>query len=358
MAVAIQLSYQRGDFSLRAEAEFPARGATAIYGRSGSGKTTLLRCIAGLARGAGRVTINGEAWQGEQRFTPVHERRLGYVFQHANLFPHLSVADNLRYGKKRSKGDGQSLPEKEILALLDLQPLLDRNPEQLSGGQQQRVAIARALLAGPRILLLDEPLSSLDADSKADILPYLCRISRELALPMLYVSHALDEITQLADHLALLDNGLLGASGPINRMLTNPALPLAHRQDACALLNGEVIRQDVEFHLCTVALASGELSVARGELKVGQSLRLQIQARDVSIALTDDQQSSIQNRLRGEIISINDTRERAQCLVVVDVGGQHCLALITRKAQAGLKLKPGLAVYLQIKSVAVMGRNY
>lgn len=358
MSVAIKLTCQHGDFCLRAEAAFPARGVTAIFGRSGSGKTTLLRCIAGLERGKGEVVINGEIWQQGEQFTAVHERRLGYVFQHANLFPHLSVAGNLHYGQKRAAARGQSLPESEIIDLLDLKPLLQRAPHQLSGGQQQRVAIARALLAAPRILLLDEPLSSLDADSKADILPYLCRISRQLVLPVLYVSHSLGEITQLADHVALLDDGLLGASGPINRMLTEPDLPLAHRQDACALLEGRVSAQDKEFHLSTVALAGGELNVARSHLETGQTLRLQIDARDVSIALTDNRQSSIQNRLRGEIISINDTREPAQVLVVVDVGGQRCLALITRKAQASLKLKPGQAVYLQIKSVAVMGCDY
>ncbi|HCO59209.1 MAG TPA: molybdenum ABC transporter ATP-binding protein [Porticoccaceae bacterium] len=358
MSVAIKLTYKRGDFILRAEAAFPAQGVTAIFGRSGSGKTTLLRCIAGLERGEGEVSINGKAWQQGEQFTPVHQRQLGYVFQQANLFSHLSVAGNLRYGRKRAANNQQSLPETEIIDLLDLKPLLERLPHQLSGGQQQRVAIARALLANPRILLLDEPLSSLDADSKADILPYLCRISRQLALPVLYVSHSLGEITQLADQVALLDNGLLGASGPINQMLTDPSLPLAHRQDACALLEGKVIAQDQEFHLSTVALAGGELSVARGQLDTGQTPRLQIHARDVSIALTDDQQSSIQNRLRGQIMSINDTREPAQVLVVVDVGGQSCLALITRKAQASLRLKPGQAVYLQIKSVAVMGCPY
>lgn len=358
MNVTIKLTYRRGDFSLRAETVFPAQGVTAIFGRSGSGKTTLLRCIAGLEQGLGEVSINGEIWQQGQRFTPVHKRQLGYVFQQANLFPHLSVAGNLRYGQKRAATGGQGLAEKEIIDLLDLKPLLERAPHQLSGGQQQRVAIGRALLANPRILLLDEPLSSLDADSKADILPYLCSISRRLALPVLYVSHSLGEITQLADQVALLEDGLLGASGPINQMLTDPDLPLAHRQDACALLEGEVIAQDREFHLSTVALAGGELSVAHGQLETGQTPRLQIHARDVSIALTDDQQSSIQNRLRGEILSISNTREPAQVLVVANVGGQRCLALITRKAQASLKLKPGQEVYLQIKSAAVMGCNY
>ncbi|MDP2805984.1 MAG: molybdenum ABC transporter ATP-binding protein, partial [Gallionellaceae bacterium] len=215
--ICAHFKMQLDRFALDASFAAPAVGVTALFGPSGSGKTTLLRCIAGLERVAGTLHVNGEIWQDEKTFLPIHKRPLGYVFQEASLFPHLSVRANLEYGYKRIAPDERKVHLEQVVEWLGLSHLIDRNnPTQLSGGERQRVAIARALLTSPRILLMDEPLSALDATSKQDILPYLERLHRELNIPVLYVSHALDEVTRLADHLVLLEKGRVIASGELH----------------------------------------------------------------------------------------------------------------------------------------------
>tara|TARA_R110000787_G_scaffold89717_5_gene189785 strand:+ start:2553 stop:3629 length:1077 start_codon:yes stop_codon:yes gene_type:complete len=354
MSIDIDLKLTRQGFSLAVSTSLSGAGVTAIFGRSGAGKTSLLRCIAGLDQATGSVTVNGERWQSDCNFTPVHQRALGYVFQQQNLFPHLSVRDNLLYGFKRVAQSGRTIPFDEAVTLLGLEPFLNRMPQQLSGGQQQRVAIARALLTSPRLLLLDEPLSSLDTQSKEEILPYIERLNKNLGIPILYVSHSAMEVTRLADQMVLLDQGRVSANGAINELLTNPALPLAYGEDAAAILTGAVVAHDSKFHLSSVALPAGDIWVAHTKLPIGRQVRLQIFARDISLALSKPSQSSIQNLLQGTIVSLNDTNEPAQVLVQVDLAGQHCLSRITRRAASTLKLRPGLPVYLQVKSVAVM----
>ncbi len=206
-----------GEFTLDVDVTAPARGVTALFGRSGAGKTTFLRCAAGLERAReGLFAVDGETWQDDvaRRFVPTHRRRLGYVFQEPALFPHLTVRGNLEYGWHRVPARERRLAFDEVVALLGATPLLPRDPRELSGGERQRVAIARALLTSPRLLLMDEPLASLDATSRAEILPYLERVRDELALPILYVSHIREEVLRLADHVIVLDRGRVVASGP------------------------------------------------------------------------------------------------------------------------------------------------
>jgi molybdate transport system ATP-binding protein len=233
----IQASFvlQRGEFTLDASFSSPAHGVTALFGPSGSGKTSLLRCIAGLEHASGRLNINGEVWQSDTTFVPTHKRPLGFVFQEASLFPHQSVRTNLEYGYKRIKPSERKVQVEQVVEWLGLGSLIGRgDPAQLSGGERQRIAIGRALLTSPRILLMDEPLSALDAASKQDILPYLERLHRELNIPVLYVSHAVDEVARLADHLMLLEKGRVVASGELHANLARLYLPIAYFDDAGA----------------------------------------------------------------------------------------------------------------------------
>lgn len=237
MKVTFQL--RRGDFTLDTTFVLPDQGVTAIFGRSGCGKTSLLRCMAGLEPEArGQLQIAGQVWQAGVRSLPTHQRALGYVFQEASLFAHLTVEQNLRYGWRRVARERRRVEWQPTIELLGLASLLHHYPDQLSGGQRQRVAVGRALLASPDLLLMDEPLASLDSTSKADILPYLERLHQSLAIPVVYVSHSQDEVLRLADQLVLMDNGQVQAQGPVADVFTRLDMPLAHSPGATALLEG------------------------------------------------------------------------------------------------------------------------
>lgn len=346
------------DFVLEADLTLPGRGVTALFGPSGSGKTTLLRCVAGLARAAGRVEINGECWQDDGRriFLPTHRRALGYVFQEASLFAHLSVRANLEFGLKRIPAAERRVGWDAALALLGIEHLLERGTEGLSGGERQRVAIARALLSSPRLLLMDEPLAALDAKRKHEILPYLERLHDELAIPVLYVSHSPDEVARLADHLVLLEQGRVLASGPTRDLLTRLDLPLALDEDAAVRIDAAVLSHDDAYHLTCLGFAGGHIHVTRKALAVGAAARIKIQARDVSIALAgDNNRSSIVNRLPARILGFGDAAHPAQCLVRLEVAGAPLLARITRLSRDQLGLVEGMSVVAQIKSVALVG---
>ncbi len=352
----LQCRLPLADFVLDADLTLPGRGVTALFGPSGSGKTTLLRCVAGLARAAGRVDINGECWQDDARriFLPTHQRPLGYVFQEASLFAHLSVRANLEFGLKRIPAAERKVGWDAAMDLLGIGHLLARGPDKLSGGERQRVAIARALLTSPRLLLMDEPLAALDAKRKQEILPYLERLHDELAIPILYVSHSPDEVARLADHLVLLDQGRVTASGPTAELLARLDLPLALDEDAAVLVDTQVVGHDEEYHLTRLAFSGGTIKVTRKALEVGARARIKIQARDVSIALTGDNRSSIVNRLPARIRGFGDAAHPAQCLVSLDACGTPLLARITRLSKDQLGLQEGMPVVVQIKSVALL----
>ncbi|WP_242196491.1 MULTISPECIES: molybdenum ABC transporter ATP-binding protein [unclassified Pseudomonas] len=355
--VRLQLNYP--GFALKVDLKLPGRGVTALYGHSGSGKTTCLRCIAGLERAEdGFVQINDQVWQDSRNglFVPPHKRALGYVFQEASLFPHLSVRANLEFGFKRIARQQRRVDMAHATELLGIAHLLDRHPQHLSGGERQRIGIARALLTSPQLLLMDEPLAALDSKRKSEILPYLERLHDELDIPVLYVSHAQDEVARLADHIVLLSDGQALASGPIGETLARLDLPMALGDDAGVVINGSVSAYDAHYHLLTLQLPDSALSmrVAHAPLALGKQLRIKVQARDVSLSLQAQEPSSILNRLpvtvTGEICADNN----AHVLVRLDAGGTPLLARITRFSRDQLQLHPGQALWAQIKAVAVL----
>ena len=347
-----------GDFALDVDLALPVRGVTALFGPSGSGKSTLLRCVAGLVRApGGYLEINGEVWQDEARgfFLPTHKRSLGYVFQEASLFPHLSVKDNLAYGRKRAVADARPVDREHILELLGIAHLLGRRPDRLSGGERQRVAIARALFTRPKILLLDEPLSALDHARKQEILPYLERLHDELEIPMLYVSHAPDEVARLADHLVVLEAGRVLASGPLTATLARLDLPIRLGEDAGVVLEGRIAERDAAWHLARVDFGGGSLWVRDAGLPMSHAVRVRILARDVSLALEAHPGTSILNILPARVEELAEDAHPALALARLDVGGAPLLARLTRRSAATLALAPGHAVWAQIKAVALIG---
>lgn len=345
----------RGDFTLEVDMQLPMRGVTGIYGASGSGKTTLLRCIAGLERATGLLQVNGKVWQDDATFMPTHQRPLGYVFQEANLFSHLSVRANLEYGLKRIPLSERKVELDQVVEWLGLGHLIERSdPTKLSGGERQRVAIGRALLTGPRLLLMDEPLSALDTASKQDILPYLECLHRELEIPVLYVSHALDEVARLADHLVLLQQGRVIANGALNETLARLDLPTAHLDDAGTVIEGEVAQHDEHYHLTRLDFPGGNLWVGQVKQPLGNSVRVRVLARDVSITLRQVNDSSITNILAARITEISDEGVD-KVNILLTVGGSHVLlSRITRRSRDLLGLTLGMDVFAQVKSVALM----
>ncbi|NMZ46469.1 molybdenum ABC transporter ATP-binding protein [Pseudomonas oryzihabitans] len=357
MSLAARFELRHADFVLDVDLALPGRGVTALFGPSGSGKTSCLRCVAGLEPAArGRLVVAEETWQDSDRglFLPPHRRALGYVFQDANLFEHLDVRRNLLFGWRRVAPAARRLELEQVVELLGIEGLLARMPARLSGGERQRVGIARALLTSPRLLLMDEPLAALDAERKAEILPYLERLTRELALPILYVSHAPDEVARLADHLVLLERGRVLASGPTTEVLARLDLPIALADDAGVVLEGRVLGHDPDYGLLSLGL-SGEQRVllAHAPLPPGQALRIKVLARDVSLSL-ERQHSSILNVLPATVAEIAPTRSPAQVLLRLDLGGTALLARITRYSLERLALQPGSRVWAQLKSVAVL----
>ncbi|MFN4289959.1 MAG: molybdenum ABC transporter ATP-binding protein [Permianibacter sp.] len=340
-------------FSLDVDLELPSRGVTALFGHSGSGKTTLLRCIAGLERAPqGRFAIDGEVWQDAGHWLPTHRRPIGYVFQEASLFPHLSVMDNLRYGMTRS-AKPQRISLDQAIALLGIGHLLDRKPERLSGGERQRVGIARALAVNPRLLLMDEPLAALDVKRKQEILPYLERLHEELEIPVLYVSHVPDEVARLADYLVAMEGGKVVANGPLAETLARLDLPIRLGEDAGAILEGTVAEVDRDWHLVRVDFDGGSLWARDQGLSVGRRVRLRVLARDVSLAC-EPGVSSIQNVLRGTVDAIGDDDHPGLALVQVRVGATVLLARLTKRAVNTLAVDAGMPIWVQLKSVALL----
>ncbi|MBI5890909.1 MAG: molybdenum ABC transporter ATP-binding protein [Nitrosomonadales bacterium] len=353
--IRVHFKMQLDSFELDAAFSAPPLGVTALFGPSGSGKTTLLRCIAGLERTTGWLRVNGEPWQDEKTFMPVHQRPLGYVFQEASLFPHLSVRANLEYGYKRIAPSERKVKPEQVVEWLGLGRLIERkDPARLSGGERQRVAIGRALLTSPRILLMDEPLSALDSNSKREILPYLERLHRELQIPVLYVSHAMDEVARLADHLVLLEQGKVIASGALQETLARLDLPTAHFDDAGTVIEAEVAQHDEKYHLSRLDFSGGHLWVSKVAQPFGTRVRARVLARDVSIATQAPQGSSINNILNARIEEIRDEGPD-KVIVRMKVGDTHrLLSRITRRSRDNLGLVAGMYVCAQVKSIALM----
>lgn len=355
MTISARFNVNRSKFVLDVDLKLPSRGVTALFGKSGAGKTTLLRCIAGLEKlENGYVDFDGEVWQQGRNFVPTHQRSIGYVFQEANLFPHLTARKNMLYGFNRIPATERRITFDEMVALLDLGHLLDRHPDQLSGGERQRVGLARALLTSPRLLLLDEPLSALDAARKQEILPYLERLRDQLDIPMLYVSHSHDEVIRLADHMVLIDKGLALASGPLAEVLARTDLPLAMSAEASVMITAKVTLHDEEYHLSQLGFNGNALFVSRCRQAVGETLRVRILARDVSLTLNKAEHTSINNLLHATVTEIVPAENPAHVLVRLDASGTALLSSITRRSCEHLGLEPGRPVWAQVKSVALL----
>ena len=353
-----QLRLQRGAFTLDLALALPARGVSALFGPSGCGKTTVLRALAGLEHAAGRVALGDVVWQDDATrcFVPTHRREIGYVIQDAALFPHLDVRRNLDYGRKRIAPPRRRVALEQAIELLGIGALMARQPDTLSGGERQRVAIARALATSPALLLMDEPLAALDAARKAELLPYLKRLHRELSIPVVYVSHALDEVAQLADHLVLMDQGRVLASGALGDMLSRLDLPSLRGEAAGVVLDAVVAERDADWQLVRLQLAgSGHSLWSRDTgLAPGSTLRVRVLARDVSLAVTSQSGSSIGNQLPAVVEAIADDEHPALALVRVRLGTLPLVARLTRRSVHALALQPGQPVWAQVKTVALL----
>jgi len=365
-SIDARLHLARPGFTLDVDLHLPGRGVTALFGPSGCGKTTCLRAIAGLTRNRpnlelaraqpGRVVVNGDVWQDDDAhlWRATHERALGYVFQEASLFDHLNVRGNITYGLQRTPPARRQVALEQAVELLGIGHLMERKPQALSGGERQRVAIARALATSPRLLLMDEPLAALDAQRKAEVLPYLETLHRTLDIPVLYVSHAIDEVARLASHMVLMREGRVLAQGPTGELITRLDLPLAHGDAAATVIEGTVQQHDAHDHVTTVGFSGGQLLLVSPTARApGEALRLRVQARDVSLALAAPSDSSILNILPATVVAVAEDSP-GQCMVALDAGATRLLARVTQRSAQALALAPGRAVFAQVKGVAIV----
>ncbi len=353
----IRLVLPLADFDLRVDLVLPERGITAVFGPSGSGKTSLLRCVAGLARARNAlVQIGTEVWQDDERqiFVPTHQRALGYVFQEASLFDHLDVRANLNYGRRRAPGGLDAAGLDAVIDLLGIAALLDRPTQVLSGGERQRVAIARALATQPRLLLLDEPLAALDHARRQEILPWLERLRDELHIPMLYVTHAPDEVARMATTLVVLREGQVQAQGPVAEVMSSLDSSIVPGDEIGALLDGQLQEKDVRWSLVRADFSGGSLWLRDTGSALGRRVRLRVLARDVSIAMTPETHSSIVNSLPCRVVSLVQDAHASQVLVQLECGDSVLLARITARSAHGLGLAHGMPVWAQIKAVALV----
>ena len=356
MSLDVAIAKRVGGFAL--DVAFAADGGrvTALFGASGSGKTATVRTIAGIARPErGHIRVDGKTFFDSAAGIdlPPERRQVGYVFQDAKLFPHLRVRRNLEYGWRRVPVGERRIGFDEVVSLLGIGGLLDRRPHALSGGERQRVALGRALLAQPRILLMDEPLAALDVPRKAEILPFIERLRDELDLPILYVSHAIDEVVRLADTLVVLEAGRVLAAGPLIPVMSRPELRgILGAFDFGAVLEAAVVVHEDRFGLTVLETPGGHLRVPRLDAPPGRRVRVRIRARDAALALDPPLRSSVVNVLTGRVVAV-DAQDGAGATARVDLGGAELLAGITRLSAERLGLAPGLPVYVMIKAVAL-----
>lgn len=343
------------DFSLDVDLALPGRGVSALFGHSGSGKTSLLRCIAGLERARhGELRVYGEIWQSGKQFMPTHRRPIGYVFQEASLFSHLSARGNLDFANKRATATDRPIAFEQAVDLLGIEHLLQRQPHELSGGERQRVAIARALLIQPRLLLMDEPLAALDLPRKLEILPYLERLKKQLDLPIIYVSHAPDEIARLADYLVAMKNGRAVAVGGLTETLSRLDFPLRLGEDAGVVLEAVVVERDKQWKLARVQFEGGELWLRDGGHAVHSDVRVRVLARDISLARQQHSDTSIINTLPAIVTEVADDEHAGLALVRLKVGDSYLISRVTRRSAHTLGLTEGQSIWAQIKSVAII----
>ncbi len=365
MTLDARLRLDRPGFSLDVDLRLPPSGVTALFGPSGCGKTTVLRALAGLERTRGRVALGPQVWQDDALgvWLPTHRRPVGYVIQEAALFPHLTVRGNIDYALRRggardAASPAQAFPLDALVDLLGLSHLMARRPSLLSGGERQRVAIARALATAPRLLLMDEPLAALDAARKAEILPYLDRLHRVLRLPIVYVTHALDEAARLADHLVLMQAGRVLAAGPLAELLSRPDLPLGPDDEAGVVIEATVLERDIDYGLSRLGFEGGQLWAATGRSAPGEPVRLRVLARDVSVSRQPPRETSVLNQLQAVLRDIQPGQgaQAATALLRLQLPGSpvQLLARVTRRSVEQLSLRPGDALFAQVKGAALI----
>lgn len=350
--LSVAFAGRRGGFALDAAFEAPLKSVTALFGPSGSGKTSVLRAIAGLERFAGHCRLGDETWQDAGQFLPAHLRSVGYVFQEASLFPHMTVRRNLEFGLKRALGP-PSTGFDEVVELFGLAPLLARGPQALSGGERQRVALGRAILSQPKLLLLDEPMSALDRAAKEEILPYFEALHRALTIPVLLVTHDIAEVERLADRMILLKAGQVVASGPLNDLLVGDLAGLRGSRDAASVMMGSVADYDAVDGLSEIEVGGQVLLVAGRAGEPGDAVRVRIAARDVSLATVRPSQTTILNCLETVIVGI-DTAADADATVTLRLGAETMLARVTRRSLRTLDLRVGQPVFAQVKGVSLV----
>jgi molybdate transport system ATP-binding protein len=360
MTLDVAIRHRLGDFAIDVAFRSERPGITALFGPSGAGKTTIVQALAGLLRPQeGRIVVNGETLfdSDSGRNVKARRRRIGYVFQDARLFPHLSVRANLLFGARRRR---QGRPERQldaIVALLGIASLLGRRPGDLSGGERQRVALGRALLSEPQLLLLDEPLAALDRNRREEILPYLERLRDESGVPMLYVSHAIDEVVRLADEMVVLDAGRVAAQGSVFDITARPELfALTGRLDAGAVIEARIDAQDAVDRLTVLAFDDGRLWVPSIDAAVGTPVRIRIRARDIMLALDEPQRISANNVVTATVAGIHPEPD-GSVDVLLACGASRLIARITRRSLHRLALQPGMAVHAVIKSVTIDRRT-
>ena len=352
MSVRISLD----DFRIKIHHRFDLQGVTALFGPSGAGKTTLLRIIAGLETNShGQLVFDNELWQSPRvaDVVPVYQRGIGYVFQDARLFAHLNVSDNLAYAERRSRKINSSISASEVISTLELDPLLTRDVGSLSGGERQRVAIARALLTRPRLMLMDEPLSSLDLARKAEILALIERLPTTFGVPVIYVTHAIEEVVRVARQMVVISNGRKIADGPVQEVLESTELQSEiGRFEAGGVLTATVMEHDWHYHLTRLDHNGQSIVMPRVNVSEGTPVRLRIRARDVSLATSRPKAISVRNVLCGVVEEISAETETAFAEVLVDLGGARLRARVSRAAVDDLNLTVGSTVFALIKSAS------
>lgn len=348
-------------FALDVQFEAPTPGVVALFGRSGCGKTTTINIISGLlAPDEARVELDGHvlADTAVGICVPPEQRRIGYVFQDGRLFPHMSVVRNLRYGLERTRARQQTVGFDQIVALLGLETLLQRQPYQLSGGERQRVSLGRALLSQPKLLLLDEPLAALDTARREEVLPYLVRLRDNLSIPMVYVSHQFDEVLQLATQVVLMDAGRIIAQGSPGTVSLVPQLRAIVGPDSVgAVLDGIITSVDAACAMAQLRVGGGSLNISVSGVDVGQHVRVQLLARDIILGIEEPRGLSVRNQLRGVVADVIEDEEDAR-LVTVDVGGVTVLSRVTREAVEVLGLRAGMSVWVLVKAVSTRGHAF
>jgi molybdate transport system ATP-binding protein len=353
--LSVNITQAFGSFRLETQFEVEEGSITAIFGKSGAGKTSTINAIAGLTRPDVGVIQIGNTTLFDQNLRinlPIYKRQIGYVFQDDRLFPHMTVRNNLIYGTPKNRDVANSLNLTDITGLLELAPLLERRPRTLSGGEKQRVAIGRALLSNPKLLLMDEPLASIDVQHRFEILPFIQRVREKTGITIIYVTHALEEVIFIADQIILLSEGQVTAQGTVEEIMSRLDLhPMTSRFDAGAVISAIYSGYDREFDLGELSFDGGTLRIAGLNAEIGIHLRAHIRARDVSLMLDKPKDTSVLNVFKGELIEIRH-EDGPQLDLLINIG-TPLIARITRKSLNDLNLDIGSKVYAMIKAVAI-----